>query len=117
MSQEALEVRKENPRTAARIEQGTAYHEPVEVYFTDRTKHTVQVYALSERQFAEACKKVGATPDDFKKSEKVLDSQQLILAIAEAATGDPEICGKLLGRSGASKIALKAFELMNPPKD
>lgn len=154
-----LKTREENRRTAQRIEQGTAYHEPVEVYFTDRAKHTIEVYAISEREFAEACKKAGTTPEVFqghpevmkamavyndavtqhgpeseearetakalvdvqkenpRKPEQVIDSLQLQLALVEISTHDPDMTNKLLGNHEASKIAIKAFELMKPPKE
>ena len=113
---EILELRAENPRTAARVEQGTAYHELVEVYFTDRAKHTVQVHALSEGELLDACKKAGSTTQDLKDKEKAINNMELVVAVAEISTRDPEIRGKLLANQ-AAKIALKAFELMKPPKD
>jgi hypothetical protein len=164
MSQEArreqiLKVREENKQLAKRVEQGTTYSEPLEVYFTDHVKHTVQVYAMSEREFTEVCKKTGTTPDVFQtspevsnaqvkynamvaehgeeseeakealtnltdarqkhpmKSEHLIGSLEFVLAMADVSTHDPDMTTKLLGNREASKIAVKAFQLMNPPKD
>jgi hypothetical protein len=165
----------ETKKLAERIEQGTAYHEPVQVWFVDRTKHTVEVYALSEREFTDACKTAGTTidvvvtapeilqakaaydaarakdlakvkqergedidpeaipesPETLKaahalfeakqqygpKAAQILESMDLALAVAEAATRQPGITSKLLGNNDAYTIAAKAFELMRPPKN
>ena len=111
-----LKIRDENRGIAAKVEQGIAYHEPVEVYYTDRSKHTLEVHALSDGELIAACKKAGASPADLQKPEKMIDNMQLVAAIAEIATRDPDIRNKLLANEGA-KIAIKAFELMKPPKD
>lgn len=111
-----LKTRAEGQKTAERIELGTAYHESVEVYFTDRTKHTVEVYALSDGELIAACKKAGSSPADFQKPDKLVDNMQLVAAVAEAATRDHDLRTKLLANEGA-KIAIKAFELLKPPKN
>jgi len=132
-------VRVENQRTAARVEEGTAYHEPVTVWFTDRKEHTVEVHAISGKQFREAAKKAGINIGDLmeeKKDEwgkpilgpdrepikevkidKVMLCLDMLGYIAEAATRDPTITDKLLTVDEEGKIALKAFELQRPPKN
>ena len=114
--EQLLAVRDENKRTADRVEQGTAYHEPVTLWFTDRQEHVVDVYALSDKQLRGAIKKVGIDPSSIGKPDKLLESLDFVAVIAEAATRDEQITEKLLVNEGA-KIALKAFELMNPPKN
>lgn len=113
-----LKTREENKRTADRIEQGTVYHEPVTVWFTDRTQHPVEVHAINGRQFREACRKAGIVPDPeiIKKPEKLLDSLDFLGALAEVATESGTV-EKLLGVEEEAKIAIKAFELMSPPKN
>jgi hypothetical protein len=111
-----LKTRAENQKLAERVELGTAYHEPVEVYYTDKSKHRVEVHALSDGELIAACEKAGSSPADLQKPEKMIGNMQLVAAIAEIATRDPDLRNKLLANEGA-KIALKAFELMKPPKD
>lgn len=111
-------VREENQRTAARVERGTAYHETVKVYFTDRQEHAVEVYALSGRQFRAAYAKAGVNPTrgDLKNPERLLDSLAVIAAIAEAATS-PEIVDQLLGPDQEAKVSIKATDLLKIPKN
>jgi hypothetical protein len=121
MSEEENErVRKAQALTrpvAERIEQGTAYHEPVTVWFTDKKEHAVEVYALSSKQFREAARKAGVAPGNLGNPEKLLDNLDFVAAIAEAATKDPTITERLLSVNEDGKIASKAFELMQPPKN
>jgi hypothetical protein len=101
---------------AEQVEQGTAYHEPVEVYAVDRTKRTVQVHVLSDAEMLTACENANANPQDFKDPEKFTKNLKLVINVAEIAAREPGIGTKLLSGQ-ASKIALKAFELMKPPKE
>ena len=120
MSEETEKFRKarvENQRTAIRVEEGTAYHEPVTVWFTDRKEHTVEVYAISGKQFREAARKAGIDPGGLVKPEKLLDNLDFIAAIAEVATRDPTISEKLLSVNEDGNIALKVLEFMQPPKN
>ena len=132
-------VRVENQRTAARVEEGTAYHEPVTVWFTDRKEHMVEVYAISGKQFRSAANKakvnIGDLMEEKKgpdgksvkgpdgepikevKLEKIMLCLDMLGYLAEEATGDPTITDRLLTVDEEGKIALKAFELQRPPKN
>jgi hypothetical protein len=54
-----LERRAENRKLSEIIEQGTRYHEPVEVKAVDGQNHSIDVYALSEDQFRELFESAG----------------------------------------------------------
>jgi len=114
--QEILKTREENKNLAEKIELGVAYHESVEVYFTDRTKHSIEVHAISDGELLTACEKANANPMDLQKPEKFLDNLKLVMAIVEVSTRNPTLRDKLMVNE-ASKIAVKAFELMSPPKN
>ena len=112
-----------------RIEEGTAHHEPLEVYFRDGKPHMVEVYALSSRQFRQATKKSALTPREMteisaeykekgelssEKGDKAWDFFQEIAAAAVPLP--PDILDQLLPNEEA-KIALKAIEMSQPPKN
>jgi hypothetical protein len=112
---------------AERIEEGVAHHEPVTVYFRDGKEHTVEVYALSSRQFRQATKKSGLTPREMTeiaaefKSKEGLSGEKgdkawdFFQEIATAAVKQPaNILDQLLPNEEA-KIALKAVEISQPP--
>lgn len=82
----------------------------------DHAKHTVDVHALSEEQYVDACRKGAGSPEDFGDKERRGVARALALEIAKAATGDPKIGEKLMpGQSNL--ITNKAFELMRLPKN
>jgi hypothetical protein len=112
-----LKARKENQELAQKLELGTAYSETVKAWFVDRKVHDVAVHAVSGGQFRAACRKanITPTPDALKNPEKLLDSMDFLAALAEAATS-PEIVSQLLGIDEEAKVAMKALELIKPPK-
>lgn len=124
-------VRAENQRTADRVEQGTTYHESVTVFFTDRKEHTVEVHPLSSKQFREAARKANLNIGDLMeekqgkdgnvtrevKLDKIMLCLDMLGYMAEFATCDPTITDRLLTVDEEGKIALKAIELMSPPKN
>lgn len=113
---------------AERIEEGTAHHESVAVYFRDGKEHTVEVYALSSRQFRQATKKSGLTPREmteiaaeFKEkgglsSERGDKAWDFFQEIAAAAVKQPANILDLMLPNEEAKIALKAVEISQPPK-
>ncbi len=58
---------------AERIEEGTARHEPVTVHFRDGKEHTVEVYAISTRQFRQAVKKSHLTMQELEKIANIFE--------------------------------------------
>lgn len=114
---EVQKTREENQRTAQKIELGTAYTESIKVWFVDRQEHEVAVHAVSGGQFRAACRKAGITPtpEALKDKTKLLDSMDFLAALAEAATS-PDIVSQLLGIDEEAKVAMKAMELIKPPK-
>lgn len=114
--EEIVKAREAGQRNVNRVEEGTAYHESVKVLFTDRQPRTIEVYALSSKEFRVAAKAAGVDPSMFGKPEKLLDSMDFIAALAQAATRDPDISDKIL-IDEESKLAIKAMELMRVPKD
>jgi len=108
--QEILAKRAENQRIAIRIERGTRYHETVKVFGTDGHEHDVEVYALSDDQFAEVFEEAGVDPRDIGDREKLVQNLKFLRTIARVATGDPEITSNILANESA-KIMMKAFEV------
>lgn len=114
---------------AERIEEGIAHHEPVTVYFRDGKEHTVEVYALSSRQFRQATKRSGLTPREMAeiaeeaRAKRELSSERgdkawdFFQELAAAAVKEPaNILDQILPNEEA-KIAMKAVEMSQPPKN
>ena len=132
---EILEQRAENQRTAERLTEGTAYHEPVEVYFTDKQKHTVEVFMLSQKELREATRRARVKQvllDEFGKEaadaklkgerfrpdeEKYEPVEDYFDAIVELAVKEPADILRNLAIGENAKIVAKAFEIMSPPKN
>jgi len=126
-SDEYSRIRADNEVIGERLQEGTARHEPVTVYFRDGKQHTVQVYALSSRQFRQATKASGVTSGEMQQigkdaktpgmmdrwGDKVWDFLQ---AIAEAAVKDPPNILDVLLPNEEAAIALKAVEMSQIPK-
>ena len=108
--QEIMARRAENQRIAIRIEQGTRHHEPVKVFGTDGKEHDVEVYALSDDQFAEVFEEAGVDPRDIGNRDKLVQNLKFLRTIARVATGDPNITSNILANESA-KIMMKAFEV------
>ncbi len=118
MSQEenerVLKGQRETRPIAQRIEQGTAYHETVKVWFIDRTEHEVTVHALSSGQFYEAIHMAGVKVQNLSEinfNDNITLSEKLI----PMATGQPDILKKLMLNEDA-KIIAKILEISQPPK-
>jgi hypothetical protein len=133
MSQEererVLRGQEQTKPIAERVEEGIAHHEPVPVYFRDGKEHTVEVYALSSRQFRTATRQSHLTPRDIteigeearakrdlssERSDKAWDFFQELAAAA--VKQPPDILDQILPNEEA-KIALKAIEISQPPKN
>jgi hypothetical protein len=113
---------------AERIEEGTAHHEPVKVYFIDGKEHTVEVYALSSRQFRQATKESDLSPREmFEDASELKQNLQLLNEksskswdffhkITATAVKNPPNILDLLMPGGEATIALKSIEMSQPPK-
>jgi hypothetical protein len=133
-----VEIDQENRQTAEKLVLGVAYHEPVEVRWTDRHMHTVEVYALNTVQFRQAVKKSGLTSAQLDKLSKLAQKlaeqtkpkkqledvdldrfdklQDFLAEVAAAAVKDPPDILTRLAPGEDLKIGAKALEITNPPK-
>lgn len=130
-----LEKRADSEKISRRIEQGTAYHETVEVYFTDHEKHSIDVYTLSTRQLRTIVEESKVKQSELEKLREDADkakkegrpfkpdsaqyggAQVYFDMLAETAVKNPPNILALLAIGEESKIVIKAFELMSIPKD
>lgn len=90
--------------------QGTEYHEPVTVKTVDKKEHSVEVYALSEKDLVEAFDAAGQDLKDIGNQDKLISNMKLMGDLAARATRQPEI-GKILLPLQSAPIALKALEI------
>jgi hypothetical protein len=142
MSQEererVLKGQRQTRPIAERIEEGTARHEPVSVYFMDGKQRTVEVYALSSAQFRQATKKANMTLADlqevgrkFEESKKAREtdpntpipkemfgeSWDFFQSLAQLSVKDPPNILEHILPNEEIKIASKAIEMSQPPKN
>ena len=107
---EIQEIREAHKRLADIIVAGTEYHEPVTVKTVDRKEHSVEVYALSEKDLIEAFQAAGQDLKEIGNPDKLMSNLKLMGELAARATRQPDI-GKILLPLQSAPIALKAFEL------
>jgi hypothetical protein len=107
---EIQEIRAAHARTARIVVEGTEYHEPVAVKTTDKREHTIEVYALCEKELIEAFESAGADLKDVGNPDKLISNMKLMSELAARATRRPDIGHDLLPLQSAP-IALKALEL------
>jgi hypothetical protein len=133
-----MEIDQENRQTAEKFLLGVAYHEPVEVRWTDRHMHTVEVYALNTVQFRQAVKKSGLTSAQLDKLSKQAQAlkdaaqkkqkppeadldqfdklQDFLAEVTAMAVKDPPDILSVLAPGEDLKVGAKALEITNPPK-
>jgi hypothetical protein len=92
------------------VVQGTEYHEPVTVKTVDRKEHSVEVYALSEKDLVEAFQAAGQDLKDIGDPDKLMSNLKLMGELAARATRQPDI-GTILMPLQSAPIAIKALEL------
>jgi len=107
---EIQEIREAHARIAQIVVQGTEYHEPVTVKTVDKKEHSVEVYALSEKDLIEAFQSSGQDLKDIGNPDKLMSNLKLMSELAARATRQPEI-GKILMPLQSAPIAVKALEL------
>jgi hypothetical protein len=107
---EIQEIREAHARIAQIVVQGTEYHEPVAVKTVDKKEHSVEVYALSEKDLIEAFQSSGQDLKDIGNPDKLMSNLKLMSELAARATRQPEI-GKILLPLQSAPIAVKALEL------
>jgi hypothetical protein len=107
---EIQEIREAHDRIAQIVVKGTEYHEPVTVKTVDKKEHSVEVYALSEKDLIEAFQSSGQDLKDIGNPDKLLSNLKLMSELAARATRQPEI-GKMLLPLQSAPIAVKALEL------
>lgn len=92
------------------VVQGTEYHEPVTVKTVDMKEHSVEVYALSEKDLIESFQSSGQDLKDIGNPDKLMSNLKLMSELAARATRQPDI-GKILLPLQSAPIAVKALEL------
>ena len=107
---EIQEIREAHKRLADIIVAGTEYHEPVTVKTVDKKEHSVEVYALSEKDLIEAFQASGQDLKDIGNQDRLISNMKLMNEIAARATRQPEI-GKILLPMQSAPIAMKALEI------
>ena len=107
---EIQEIREAHKRLADIIVAGTEYHEPVTVKTVDMKEHTLEVYALSEKDLIEAFQASGQDLKDIGNPDKLMSNMKLMGELAARATRQPDI-GKILLPMQSAPIAVKALEL------
>jgi hypothetical protein len=107
---EIQEIREAHERIAQIVVKGTEYHEPVTVKTVDKKEHSVEVYALSEKDLIEAFQSSGQDVKDIGNPDKLMSNLKLMSELAARATRQPEI-GKILLPLQSAPIAVKALEL------
>jgi hypothetical protein len=107
---EIQEIREAHDRISQIVVQGTEYHEPVTIKTIDKKEHSVEVYALSEKDLIEALQSAGQDLKDIGNQDKLISNLKLMSEVAARATRQPEI-GKILLPLQSAPIALKALEI------
>jgi hypothetical protein len=107
---EIQEIREVHKRLADIIVAGTEYHEPVTVKTVDKKEHSVEVYALSEKDLIDAFQASGQDLKDIGNQDRLISNMKLMNEIAARATRQPEI-GKILLPMQSAPIAMKALEI------
>jgi hypothetical protein len=107
---EIQEIREAHERIAQIVVKGTEYHEPVTIETIDKKEHSIEVYALSEKDLIEAFQAAGADLKDIGNQDKLISNMKLMSEVAARATRQPEI-GKILLPLQSAPIAVKALEL------
>lgn len=108
--EEILKVRAEHKRLSEMIQEGSRYHESVEVKTIDGEKHTVEVYALSENEFRELFEGAGVDPRDIGNRDKLVQNMKFLGTVAAKATRDEQICSILMPNQSA-EIMLRCFAI------
>jgi len=107
---EIQEIREAHKRLAEIVVAGTEYHESVTVKTADKKEHTIEVYALSEKDLIEAFQAAGQDLKDIGDQGKLISNMKLMGEVAARATKQPDI-GKILLPLQSAPIALKALEI------
>jgi hypothetical protein len=107
---EIQEIRDAHERIAQIVVKGTEYHEPVTVQTIDRKEHSIEVYALSEKDLIEAFQSAGQDLKEIGNQDKLISNMKLMSEVAARATRQPDI-GKILLPLQSAPIALKALEI------
>jgi len=107
---EIMEIREAHKKLADIILAGTQYSEVVTVKAVDGKEHSVDVYALSEKDLVEAFQEGGQDLRDVGKQGKIIDNLKLMGALAARATRQPNIISLLMPMQSAP-IAMKALEM------
>jgi hypothetical protein len=92
------------------IEKGTAFHESIKVNAIDKKEYDVEVYPLSDADFAAVFEECGVDPTDLGNRNKLVANLKFLQKIAATATRDDNICTVLMPNESA-KIMMKTFEL------
>jgi len=108
--EEILQVRKDHRRLSEMIEEGTAFHESIKVNAIDKKEYDVEVYPLSDADFAAVFEECGVDPTDIGNPNKLVANLKFLQKIAATATRDHNICTVLMPNESA-KIMMKTFEL------
>ena len=75
----------------------------------DMKEHSLEVYALSEKDLVEAFQSSGQDLKDIGDQDKLMSNLKLMGELAARATRNPEI-GKILLPLQSAPIAVKALE-------
>lgn len=113
-----MERRNANRKLCEIIEQGTRYHEPLKIRFTDGQEHEVEVYPFSGSEFRRILEAYGVQLTDLGDRQKLTENMKFIEEVARLATGQENIAEDVLG-DGCAQIMMKCFELsgLRPAKD
>jgi hypothetical protein len=108
--QEILKVRADNKRLSEIIVRGTDYHETVTVRGIDGKEYPVEVHALTDREFVNACADADIHAPPEGMSVDLGANMKLLAAVAAVVAQDPKIA-EVLAPFETAKIGKRVLEL------
>jgi hypothetical protein len=105
-----LAVREANRKLAEFIQQGTRYHEPVEVKGVDNEMHQFEVSPLSDADLSDLLQTTNVDLKDIGNQDKMASNLQFLQKGAAIVTGVPDVAKALMPLESL-KLILKSFEL------
>ena len=108
--QEILGTRAEHKRLSEIIVRGTDYHETVTVRGIDGKEYPVEVHALTDREFVNACANADIHTSKDGTSVDLGSNMKLLAAVAAVVTQDPKIA-EVLAPFETAKIGKRVLEL------
>lgn len=105
-----LAAREANKKLAELIQQGTNYHEAVEVRGIDNELHKFEVSPMSDADLSELLQSTNVDLKDIGNRDKMVSNMQFLQKGAAIVTGTPDVAKALMPMESL-KLILKSFEL------